>query len=304
MQLLHPATLTPAVPPPAACVALGFFDGVHRAHTAVLERARREAAARGLPLLVYTFRGDDGPKGDARRLSSDDERLALLAAVGAELCALDLFSTARDTSPEDFVQAVLIGELHAAVTVVGEDFRFGKGARGDAALLSVLMQAAGREAITVSAVTEGGVPISSTRIRAALVEGDVAEAALLLGRPFTLTLPILRGAALGRTLGFPTANQIPPAGRALPADGVYVTEVVTPDGVRRRAVTDIGVRPTVNGRERRIETHILDYTGDLYGKPLTVTFLAHLRGEAVHPDLAALTAAITNDIEEAKRWKQ
>ena len=303
MQILRLADMTPIAPPPATCVALGLFDGVHRAHAAVLRRAAALAAERALPLLVYTFSGHDAPKAGIPRLCEEEERLALLASHGAELCALDLFSTARHRPPEQFFHEVLRARLHAAVTVVGEDFRFGAGATGDAAMLARLQAAAGGEGVTVPAVCEGGTPISSTRIRTALAEGDVGTAASLLARPYTLTLPVVRGAALGRTLGLPTANQLLPEGRALPADGVYVTEVVTPDGARLRGVTDIGTRPTVNGGERRAETHILDYTGELYGAPLTVAFLARLRGEVAYPDLAALKAAIQHDIKEAREWK-
>ena len=303
MQVLLTDGLTACRAPRAACVALGFFDGVHRGHLYVLSEAAARARALGLPLLVYTFRAADAPKADAPLLSTDRERAALFASCGATFCVFDDFSAARTTFAEDFVRDVLLGALGARVAVVGEDFRFGYRAAGDAALLARLMAEGGGEALTLPPVLHDGRPISSSRIREALCEGDVALASALLGRPYALTLPVAHGQELGRTMGFPTANQALPAGRAIPKDGVYVTDCITQSGARLRGVTDIGMRPTVAGRERRMETHLIDFSGDLYGAPLTVCFLARLRGEQTFPSLAALTAQITKDRMEAKQWK-
>lgn len=303
MEILSLPALAPAMLSGNTCVALGFFDGVHRGHTAVLEAAAARARALGLSFLVYTFAMADAPKADAPLLSTDAERAALFASIGADYCVFDIFSAARTTPPERFVREALCQTLGARLAVVGEDFRFGYRAAGDAALLCTLMAECGGEALVIPPVSLGGAPISSSRIRAALASGDVTEAAALLGRPYALTLPVCHGKALGRTIGFPTANQALPDGRALPADGVYVTECTTADGRTVRGVTDIGLRPTVSGRKRRMETHLIDFSGDLYGAPLTVGFLARLRGEAAFPTLSALTEQIKNDVKEARAWK-
>ena len=303
MQILSLPALAPAMPMGNTCVALGFFDGVHRGHTAVLEAAAARARALGLSFLVYTFAMADAPKADAPLLSTDAERAALFASIGADYCVFDNFSAARTTPPECFVREALSQTLGARLAVVGEDFRFGYRAAGDAALLCTLMAECGGEAVVIPPVSLGGATISSSRIRAALAAGEVTEAAALLGRPYALTLPVCHGKALGRTIGFPTANQALPDGRALPADGVYVTECTTADGRTVRGVTDIGLRPTVSGRKRRMETYLIDFSGDLYGAPLTVGFLARLRGEAAFPTLSALTEQIKNDVKEARAWK-
>jgi riboflavin kinase/FMN adenylyltransferase len=165
------------------------------------------------------------------------------------------------------------------------------------------METEGGKAHIVPSIHRGGAPISSTRIRAALAAGNCEEATLLLGRPYTLTLPVLRGASLGATLGFPTANQCPPASRMIPANGVYRTTVTLPGGEVLDGVTDVGTRPTVGGTETRIETHILDYTGDLYGQRLQVAFHARLRGEMTFPSLDALRAQIETDALEVRTWR-
>ena len=191
---------------------------------------------------------------------------------------------------------------HAAAAAVGEDFRFGRGAAGDASLLGSAFAAAGGECRVLTPLLDGGAPISSSRIRAMLAAGDVSGAARLLGRPYSLTLPVLRGKSLGHTLGFPTANQVPGEGRAIPRFGVYVTGVTLPDGTSYFGITDVGTRPTVSGSEVRIETHLLGFSGDLYGKSLTVAFLHRLRDERTFSSLSELTERITEDCKEAKEW--
>ncbi len=303
MQILALPALAPTAPPPACVAALGFFDGVHRAHAAVLHAAAEEALCASLPLLVFTFASADAPKGGTPRLSDDGERAALFYEAGASLCVLSGFSAIAGLSPEDFVARLLVGTLGATVAVVGEDFRFGHRALGDAVCLARLMEAAGGRAHIVPSIRSEGEPISSTRIRRALAEGDCEAATALLGRPYSLSLPVCRGAALGTTLGIPTANQCPAPSRMLPAPGVYRTSVTLPGGAIYDGVTDVGSRPTVDGRETRIETHLLDFSGDLYGQTLTVAFHSRLRGERRFPSLSALTLQIQKDIEEVRAWR-
>ena len=303
MEILHLPDLTPTEAPAACVAALGFFDGVHRAHRAVLAAASAAARHLSLPLLVFTFRSDDGPKGTAPRLTDDAERAALFAEIGASLAVFSDFSAIAATSPEEFISSMLTFRLGATLAVAGADFRFGYRAAGDVLSLRRLMEAEGGKAHIVPSIQRGGAPISSTRIRAALAAGDCEEATLLLGRPYTLTLPVLRGASLGATLGFPTANQCPPPSRMIPASGVYRTTVTLPSGETLDGVTDVGTRPTVGGTETRIETHIVDYTGDLYGQRLQVAFHARLRGEMTFPSLDALRAQIEKDSQEVRTWR-
>ena len=282
-------------------VALGHFDGFHRGHAAVLAAAADLARRRGAPLLVFTFAADDAPKSGAL-LSDDGERASHFAAAAADYAVFSAFSALAHLTPRAFVQEILLGKLRAAVAVTGEDFRFGAGAAGDAALLASLLAEAGAEAVTVPPVTEGGEKISSTRIRRALKRGDCREVTALLGRPYTVSHTVLHGRHLGHTLGFPTVNGCPAPHRALPLAGVYGTAVTTADGRCFRAVTNVGTRPTVGDADLRIETHILDFSGDLYGERVTVAFLTRLREERRFPTLSALAEQIANDCKEIRLW--
>lgn len=301
MELLSLPRCEAAKAPPSCVAALGFFDGVHKAHAAVLAEAARAAEERGLPLLVFTFSEKDAPK-SGPLLSSDGERAAAFSSLGASYVCFARFSELSGLSPRAFVRDVLVGALHAAFAVAGEDFRFGHRAEGGMRELSALLREAGGEAIFVPPIFAGGEKLSSTRIRALLREGDCEGAAALCGRYYSLTMRVSRGEARGHALGFPTANCLPPEGRLIPADGVYATRVTLPDGRTLTGVSDIGVRPTVAGRERRIETHILDFSGDLYGKTVTVAFCKRLREERRFSELSDLVGQIRRDCEEVRLW--
>ncbi|MBQ2719239.1 MAG: riboflavin biosynthesis protein RibF [Clostridia bacterium] len=302
MKILKAAAPLGTLAPRGCVVALGFFDGVHRAHAAVLAAAREEALRSALPLLVFTFRAEDAPKVGTPHLSDDAQRAALFAAAGADMAVFSEFSALSHLTPEAFVDTVLVGALGTRVAVTGDGFRFGHRAAGDAACLGRLLAKHGAAAVALPPVLHGGEPISSTRVRQALERGDCAEATALLGRPYDLTLPVVRGDGRGVGLGFPTANLCPPAGRALPRFGVYVTRVGLPDGKAAFGVTDVGTRPTVAGSEVRLETHILDHTGELYGEPLTLEFLTRLRGEVKFSSLSELSERIRMDCEEVRIW--
>lgn len=292
----------PCVPPRHTTVALGFFDGVHVAHAEVLRRAAALATPEA-PFLVFTFSESDSPKGGAL-LSDDGERAALFAAAGARYAVFACFSELCALPPDAFIRDVLGGALGARTCVVGEDFRFGAGAAGSAHTLAAGMAALGGRVEVLSSLRMGGEKISSSRIRLALASGDCEGAAALLGRPYALTLPVVAGQRLGRRLGFPTANQCPPRHRALPARGVYITEVTLPTGERRHAVTNVGIRPTVGGEGLLIESHIPGFSGDLYGKPVRLAFLSRLRGEEHFSSTEALALRILEDCKEITRWKE
>lgn len=303
MTLTDMRTETAFSAPKASVVSIGFFDGVHRGHRHLLSLAKQYAEKRGLPLLVFSFLGEGGPKrGD--RLQSDRERVAALYEAGADFVAFADFSSLRDLSPRSFVREILLAQCHAEAAFTGENFRFGKGASGDAEALSLLMKEEGREAFAVPSLTYEGAPISSASVKAALAAGDCERAAAMLGYPYTLTLPVSRGDGRGTGLSFPTANQKERVGSFFPKGGVYVTLCrIAVEDKTYLGITDIGTRPTFAGEEKRIETHLLDFRGDLYGKDLSVAFCRFIRNEEKFASREELIERLRKDEECARRWK-
>jgi riboflavin kinase/FMN adenylyltransferase len=305
-----------------AVVTVGNFDGVHRGHLALVDRAVAVAAARGLPAVALTFDPHPAavlrPDAAPRLLQSVDDRVAALRAAGIDEVVVRRFDAGLAAlGPEAFVTDVLVGELGAAVVVVGENFRFGHGATGDVTRLRELGAAAG---VTVESVplvgadggADGGadaarVVVSSTALRSALAAGDVATVAAGLGRPYALEGEVVRGDGRGRTIGVPTANVAVDPARALPGDGVYACRVEGTDAagatVTAPAVVNVGRRPTFDGRDRTVEAHLLDAPEglDLYGGRLRLAFLARIRGEQRFDGPEALVARIRADVAEARR---
>ena len=258
-------------------IALGFFDGVHLGHRELLRSARERAEAMKLPLGVFTFT-TDSPIKKGKKIYSDSERCALLREAGADFALICSFGEVSELSPEDFVLKVLIGKLSARVAVAGFNYRFGKGASGDAAALTHLMERAGGCALICEDVTLDGETVSTTRIKARLEAGEVAEAARLLGAPFRISGEVTHGNSVGRKLGFPTVNTSRDEWLLLPRRGVYRTATVI-DGKVFSALTNVGSCPTFGDRDVHCETYILDFDGDLYGRNITVYFLDYLREE-------------------------
>ena len=204
-------------------------------------------------------------------------------------------------SPEQFVRDVLVGEIGAEVVVVGENFRFGYRAAGDVGDLGRLMREEGGEAVAVEVRGVGeGAGISSTRIRALVSEGEVDEAAGLLGRPYVLRGEVVVGDRRGSTIGFPTANVLPDAEAVVPARGVYAGFVLVGDE-KYAACTNVGVAPTFARAESRVEAYLLDFDGDLYGRIVDVGFIRRIRGEKKFSGVDELVAQIQRDVEEARR---
>lgn len=289
------------VPLQPLVVAIGNFDGVHLGHQTVFERMRAAANERGTRTLVITFR--DNPKfeqpGHAHILPEQQQMEALYRAGGQMVLLLD-FLKYRDYSPEQFVSEVLIRGLHCEAVLVGEGFRFGKDRAGDTGTLRKCLAEEGRELICHPLVRYGGTVLSSTRIRDALSAGDVALAADMLGRPVSYVLPVVEGKKLGRTLGFPTANQVFPPVTHLPRFGVYESEAEVGDGMVYRAISNIGVRPTVGGEEPLLETHLPDFEGELVGKRIRVTLRRFLRPERKFGSTEELRAQIARDVESVR----
>lgn len=285
-------------------VALGFFDGVHTGHAALLSRTVEEAKKRGLSALVLTFseRGSAELKSKSKRIFSEEQRLNAFREYGIRYAALLDFSHVRDMSGDDFVSDVVVSECRAKAAVCGFNFRYGKGAAGTAQTLANKMALLGRECIVCEPYKYGDAPVSASRIREAVEAGDMQSARAMLGHCFFMEAEVTHGKALGRTLGLPTANQKLPAHYVRPKNGVYVTRVNI-DGQSYNAVTNVGVRPTVDdGEFVNCESHIIGYDGDLYGKSLRVEFCSFLRAEKKFDCVDELKAQIEKDRKEAEKW--
>ena len=293
-------------PPDArpGAVALGAFDGIHLGHRAILGRAVTLARERGLEALACTFDPHPlevlQPDRAPLPITTLVDRLQLIAETGIDTAVVVAFTRAiAALEPEAFVRDALAGTLRAREIVVGFNHRFGRGARGDARLLETLGPSLGFRTHVVAPLEVDGVPVSSSEIRAALGRGDLERAARLLGRPYALGGEVVHGAGRGRTLGFPTANVRMDLRLPL-APGVYVCRArVGP--AEYRAVVNAGVRPTFGETELAVEAHLLDFSGDLYGQRINLTFLRRLREERRFPSVEALREQIVADVAAARR---
>lgn len=276
----------------------------------MVRRAVGEARARGLRAVAATF--DPHPRAVLR--PGSEPKLLTVLEVREELllgCGVDEVRVLRfdlelsKKSPGDFVREVLVGELGAGVVVVGENFRFGYKASGDVKDLDRHMRDAGGEAYAVPTYVLGeaagsGEAINSTRIRMLLHDGEAREAARLLGRPYSLRGVVVEGDKRGHALGFPTANVLPGAVALVPGRGVYAGHVRVGEE-RYGACTNVGVAPTFERRESRVEAYLLDYEGDLYGEVIDVTFEERLRPEKQFSGVYELKEQIARDVAEARR---
>lgn len=284
-------------------VALGNFDGVHLGHRRILDACRALAAERELVFAVWTFSRHPAEAGKCPSLLTlPEEKERLLAKAGVEILVTEDFSAVRDFSPEDFCRKILKEGLCAREAVCGFDFRFGKGAEGTAEDLRRLAEPLGIRTTVIEAVRdEAGEKISSTAVRAALEAGDPARAARLLGRPWSVVLPVSHGKRLGRALGFPTINQIWDPRLVSPRRGVYAVTAEW-EGGKTAGVCDFGVAPSAGERARACETHLFDFSGDLYGKDVRIAFHEFLREERTFENLEELKRRIACDSARAKAY--
>jgi riboflavin kinase/FMN adenylyltransferase len=301
MARLYTATADWAHDEPGPVVAIGNFDGVHAGHRAVLRRLDAHARALGAPTCVLTFEPAPtavlAPGRHQPRILQVDERVRRLTEAGVDIVIVEPFDLRfADHSAEWFAKQLLGNTLHARGVVVGYDFRFGKGRVGDAAALRAWLP--GITVDEVAAHEVGGEPVSSSRIRRLVAAGAVEDATALLGRPHFLQGPVVHGDHRGRTIGFPTAN-VANRVELLPAAGVYATRT-TVRGETHPSVTNIGVRPTFAGSEPRVESHLFDFAGDLYGEEIRVDLVARLREERRFASVDALVAQIQADAAAAR----
>lgn len=283
-------------------IALGFFDGVHRGHRAILQKAVDLAREKGMQTAAVTF--ESHPRAFVRGRAPDmintfERRCALLQEAGAQLViALPFDRKMAETSPQEFAE-MLRDQYRGAVVVCGDNFRFGRNAAGTPADL----EAFGLETHVVPPVVFSGRVVSSTFIRESVRDGRVGRARQLLGRPFFLEGPIVGGFQVGRTIGYPTINIRVDSGILMPHRGVYVSRV-TVDGQCFKAVTNVGTRPTFTDADIvSVESHLLDFSGDIYGHEAQVEFLKFLRPERSFRDGEALRVQIAKDIRQALEYR-
>lgn len=284
-------------------VALGNFDGFHAGHQAVVGRALAIAREREVPALVASFDPHPArlfkPELPPFALTSMGQRFDLLTKFGIDAAVMIPFGREiAALSAEDFVSQWLVRRLGVTGVVTGGDFTFGSNRSGGTAQLAALGAQHGFTAEVVAPVADGAGTISSTRIRSLLRAADPAGAAQLLTRPFTIRGAVEHGAKLGRTLGFPTAN-MRLGDYVRPAYGVYAVMVRVPGGKRVKGVANLGIRPMIEPPVELLETWLLDWEGDLYGKTLEVELIAYLRPEMKLPGLEALKAQIAADAKAA-----
>ena len=278
---------------------VGNFDGVHLGHAALLAKAVEKGACD--ISAVWTF--SDHTRKDAKLISSPEQRAALFKAAGIDVMIVEDFDAIKGLSPEEFATDILYEKCRVRRAVCGTDFRFGKNAAGTADDLSRLLGKAGAEVFVVEPVlTSAGEVISSSLIREAVASGDMKKAAEMLGRNYSICFPVCEGQHLARKIGIPTINQLFPEKYVLPAFGVYACSCNV-DGVKYKAVSNVGVRPTVFDVAPSVncETHLIGFSGDLYGKNVTVEFIGFIRPEKKFGSIEELAAAIRSDLKTAER---
>ena len=288
-------------------VTVGAFDGIHRGHQGVLAHLKSKAADLGLPSTVIVFeplpREYFRPLEAPPRITNFRERLTFLAETGVDrVLVLKFDESLRAMTAEQFIRHVFVDGLGAQYIALGDDFRFGNSREGDFEYAQAMSEKFGYEVQPTGTIELAGERVSSTRIREALAAGLFDEAALLLGRPYTMTGRVEHGKKLGRELGSPTAN-IRIGRIRSPLAGVYVVLASGAGLEAAPGVANVGTRPTVADSLRaNLEVHVLDRTGDFYGQRLTVEFLCKLREEKKYDSLEALKAGIAGDIDQARVW--
>ena len=273
----------------------------------LIGRLLDEARTRGLTGGVVTFHPHPitvvHPDVEFSYIESLERRVELLRDLGAAFVSVLTFtSELQQVSAADFTR-LLVEEARMRLLVVGEDFRLGRGGEGSVERLRAIGEEQGFEVVAVPLLADAGAVdrISSTRIREALAAGNMDDVSAFLGRPYAIRGPVLHGEERGRQIGFRTLNVGVSPDRALPPNGVYVTRALV-DGRTFGAVTNIGTRPTFDGRNTTVETHLLDFEGDLYGHVVTVELLHRLRGEQKFDGMDALSAQIAQDVQDTREW--
>lgn len=298
-----------------AVITIGSFDGVHTGHRKILERMKQEAAEIGGETVIITFfphprKVIASIPGDVKILTTIREKKVLLAAAGIDHLVIIPFDHAfAQSSAEDFVEKFLCKHFHPSVIIIGYDHRFGKNRTGDYRLLESMGEKLGFRVKEISEQIIRESAISSTRIRQALLQHQIDVANELLGYRYFFEGKVMEGKKVGRTIGYPTANlQIAEEDKLIPGNGVYVVEAEISHAqesdrpVKKRGMMNIGIRPTVDGKNRVIEVHLFDWAGSLYGQTLRVELLAFIREEQKFDSVEALRDQIRQDETMARNF--
>ncbi len=287
-------------------ISIGNFDGVHIGHRLLIETLASQSAEKQLDGIVFTFA--QNPKnlltsGEVKYLTGTEDKMRLLSEYGARNIYFADFADIGGLSPEEFADNILVKKFNVDTVICGYDFRFGKGRAGSAEDLVKLLDRHGIKCIITPAVYFEGQPVSSTAIRRLLSEGNVERAEKLLGKPYSFTLPVIHGRQIGRSLGFPTINQVFPEYRVIPAYGVYAV-VCEANGTIYNGIANIGVRPTVSkfGDSPVCETHLFGFSGDLYNHAVRVSLKKRIRPEVKFDSLDQLKNQIKADMQAAEEY--
>ncbi len=300
-SLNHPITDQPVV------LTIGKFDCVHLGHQLVIRTVVERARSLGYQSVVMTFDPHPFtvvfPDRELRLLTSVEERAALIAGLGVDICIVAPFTRETMHTPAEVYMRQLCSVLPLRELWVGDNFALGRNREGDVARLHEIGRDLGYTVTPVTRLQARDEVVSTSRVRHLLSQGRVEDMESLLGRPFALQGVVERGDQRGQTIGFPTANLAIAPGRALPADGVYAccAAIGQQQDAMLPAVTNIGLRPTVDGMRRTVEAHLLNWSGNLYGQVLRLQFLHYLRGEQKFGSLEELTAQIARDAERARQ---
>ncbi|MBO5981880.1 MAG: bifunctional riboflavin kinase/FAD synthetase [Clostridia bacterium] len=283
-----------------SAVALGFFDGVHVGHKAVIENAVKYSRENNIPAVVWTFL--NSPKKASLSITDNDERKAFFEALGVDILIVFPFSDdVKGLTKDKFVNTVLKENLNAQKVFCGFNYSFGAGGKGTPEELKQLCEKQDISVEISKEISVDGETVSSTRIREYIENGFPEKASRLLGRPYSISGTVTNGKKLGRTLGFPTANVQIPENKVFPKDGVYLT-VTSFEGKSLYGITNIGTNPTVDEKIRRAENFIFDFGEDIYGKEIKIEFLRFIRGERKFDSVELLAAQVKKDIETAKSY--
>ena len=284
-------------------VALGYFDGVHIGHRAVLNAAVDYAAQHGLHSAAFTFALPETGGFKGKKILSAEEKHRRIEKTGIDCYLRPPFSLFRSLSPEAFVFDILRDAFGAKAVFCGDNFTFGKNKAGNVIVLQQLCKSVGIEVCIVPMAQYNGAAVSSTRIRTALENGDIPAVNAMLGEDYCIDFPVQHGKAVGRTLGFPTINQIYPAGMLLPKSGVYITEATLQNGEKQPGATGLGPRPTVDSSSAvTCETFLPAWHGDLYGERVTLRFCRYLKPIVKFDTFAELQAYIDSAAKSALEY--
>ncbi len=288
----------------SSVITIGNFDGIHLAHRKLLQRVVRDARQRSTRSVVITFEPHPQKVLHPERrpfylLTTLDEKVLLIESLGIDAVLLIAFSQAFSAmTAEAFVREILWGTLRAQKVFIGHDYAFGNRKQGNEDFLRSMGGMLGFEVESINTFKVNDTTVSSTNIRMAVLDGDVRKAALLLGRPYSLSGKVIRGYQRGRAIGIPTAN-IEPGKELLPANGVYAVEVDL-EGVRHAGVLNVGFNPTFSNEKLSVEVHIMNFGGELYGRELTVSFIERIRSEMRFESPQKLVDQILSDKVKAE----